>query len=281
MSSQLSHHEIEELLGAFALDAIDGDERDVVEAHLAGCPRCRAEVAGYRETAAMLAHGGTRAPEGVWAQIAGALDEPPPQLDMARIVPFQAPAPASPGTEKTERKDRSRWSRRSVSLRAAAATVALAAAFTAFLGVRVGRQDARLDRIDTALRNGAIRSAAAAAMADPSAEEIKLASFDGHAGARLVRQADGTGFLWADTLAPLPSDRTYQLWAVRSDAKISLGVLGNRPGVSPFRIAGPVLGYAVTEEAAGGVAASQNTPVVVGYVKPKGEGGALSDLIGS
>jgi hypothetical protein len=277
MSIQLSHHEIEELLGAFALDAIDGDERDVVEAHLAGCPRCRAEVAGYRETAAMLAHDGTRAPEGVWAQIAGALDEPPPQLDLARILPMQAPAQASPGTQK---RDRSRWSRRSISLRAAAATVALAAAFTAFLGVQVGRQDARLDRIDAALRKGAIRSAAAAAMADPSAEEIKLASFDGHSGARLVRQADGTGFVWADTLAGLPPDRTYQLWAVRSDAKISLGVLGNRPGVSPFRIAGPVLGYAITEEAAGGVAASQNPPVVVGYVKPKGEGGALSDLIG-
>ena len=30
---------------------------------------------------------------------------------------------------------------------------------------------------------------------------------------------------------------------------------------------GPVLAYAVTEEAAGGVAATQNQPVVVGYLK--------------
>lgn len=277
MSSQLSHRQIEELLGAFALDAVNGDERDVVEAHLAGCPRCRAEVAGYRETAAMLAHGGTRAPEGVWTQIAEALDEAPPELDMGRILPFEAPAPGSPGTKE----ERSRWSRRSVSLRAAAVAVAVAAAFTALLGVRIGRQDARLDRIDAALRKEAIRTAAAAAMADPSAEEVRLTSFDGRSGARLVRQRDGTGFLWAENLSALPSDRTYQLWAVRDDAKISLGVLGNQPGVSPFRIAGPVLGYAITEEVAGGVAASQNAPVVVGYLKPKGEGGALSRLIGS
>jgi hypothetical protein len=158
--------------------------------------------------------------------------------------------------------------------------VAIAAALTALLGVRIGRQDARLDRIDAAVRQAAIRSAATAAMADPSAEEVKLTSLDGHSGARLVRQGDGTGFLRGDKLPALPSDRTYQLWAVRDDAKISLGVLGNQPGVSPFRIAGPVMGYAITDEVAGGVAASKNAPVVVGYVKPKGEGGSLSRLIG-
>ena len=274
MDRRLSHTELQELLGAFALDAVEDDERDAVEAHLAGCPRCRAEVAGYRETAAMLAHGGARAPEGVWAQIAGALDEPPPQLDMGRILPFEKQE------AETKEKERPRWSRRSVSLRSASAAVALAAAVTALLGVQVGRQDARLDRIDAALRQEAIERAAVAAMADPSAEEVKLASSDGHVAVRLVRQADGTGFVLADSLAALPSNRTYQLWAVRGDAKISLGVLGNQPGVSPFRIAGPVQAYAITDEVAGGVAASQNAPVVVGYVKPKSERGALSRLIG-
>jgi hypothetical protein len=59
----------------------------------------------------------------------------------------------------------------------------------------------------------------------------------------------------------------YQLWAVRADAKISLGVLGQNPQASAFRMTGPVVAYAVTEEGAGGVAASQNQPVIVGYVK--------------
>ncbi|MGH9042204.1 MAG: zf-HC2 domain-containing protein, partial [Acidimicrobiia bacterium] len=73
-----SHQDIQELLGAFALDAVDEDERDLIEVHLAGCPRCRAEVATHRETAALLANGGDRAPEGVWARITANLEEVPP-----------------------------------------------------------------------------------------------------------------------------------------------------------------------------------------------------------
>jgi anti-sigma factor RsiW len=258
MSDQLTHAQIEELLGAFALDAVDGAEREVVEAHLTACPRCRAEVAGYRETAALLAHTGARAPDGVWSQISEALVESPPDLDMAGIV--------GPGRARTA------WRRRSVSLRAATAAVALAAAVTAFFGVQLGRQDARLDRVQNAMQNlvrkEGVRSAALAAMGDPRAEKLELTTPDGKsAQARVVRQPDGTGFLVADHLAALPAGRTYQLWAVRPGAKISLAVLGNEPDVAPFRITGPVLAYAITEEVANGVAASDNPPVVVGRVK--------------
>ncbi len=34
----MAHHEIEELLGAYALDAVDADEARLVEDHLADCP---------------------------------------------------------------------------------------------------------------------------------------------------------------------------------------------------------------------------------------------------
>src|SRR6185295_6498459 len=106
-----------------------------------------------------------------------------------------------------------------------------------------------------------------AALVNPAAEQVQLASTDGNLTARVVRLPDGTGYLLPSNLAPLPAGRVYQLWAVRSDAKISLGVLGDRPQVSGFRMNGPVVAYAVTEEAAGGVAQTQNEPVVVGYVK--------------
>ncbi|HEY0397098.1 MAG TPA: zf-HC2 domain-containing protein, partial [Acidimicrobiia bacterium] len=96
MSASFTHHDIQELLGAFALDAVDDEERDVIEAHLAGCPRCRAEVEGHRETAALLAHSGARAPEAVWDRIAEALDEAPPAMDLARIAP-----PARPGIPRS------------------------------------------------------------------------------------------------------------------------------------------------------------------------------------
>ena len=45
----------------------------------------------------------------------------------------------------------------------------------------------------------------------------------------------GTGFLSASGLPELPETETYQLWGVYGDEDvISLGVLGNRPGIEPF-----------------------------------------------
>jgi len=262
MSGSYSHQDIQELLGAFALDAVDADERDVIEVHLAACPRCRAEVAGHRETAALLAHRGDTAPEGVWDRIAEALDEAPPALDLARIAPG--------GDELAERRSAGVLPR-SVPLRVAAATMAVAAALTLFVGVALGRRDRgdlnRLDSAVEAMQQAGVANAATVALADPHAEQVKLASTDGKATAQIVRLPDGTGYLMPTGLPALPGGRVYQLWAVRSDAKISLGVLGANPQVSAFRMAGPVVAYAVTDEAAGGVGASQNQPVLVGYVK--------------
>ena len=47
--------DIHALSGAYAVDALDDDERAQFEAHLAGCPSCRSEVDSLREAAALLA----------------------------------------------------------------------------------------------------------------------------------------------------------------------------------------------------------------------------------
>ena len=251
-AGNFSHQDIQELLGAFALDAVDDDERDVIEAHLAGCPRCRAEVEGHRETAALLAHSGERAPEGVWDRIAEALDEVPPALDLARIAPAKA-------------------ARRAISLRVASAAMAVAAALALFLGVALGRSgDDGFDRVDKwadAMEKASITNAAYVALTNPNAEQIQLKSADGKPMAQLVRLADGTGYLVPTNLGRPPAGKVYQLWAVRSDAKISLGVLGDTPGVAAFRMTGPVVAFAITEEKAGGVGVTENQPLMVGYTK--------------
>ena len=46
-----------ELLGAYAVDALEGAERDAFEAHLADCASCRDELAGLRETLAEFGSG--------------------------------------------------------------------------------------------------------------------------------------------------------------------------------------------------------------------------------
>ncbi|MGH9152889.1 MAG: zf-HC2 domain-containing protein, partial [Acidimicrobiales bacterium] len=87
---ELTHHEIEELLGAYALDAVPPEEAEAVGLHLSGCPRCRAEVAEHRETAAVLAYAGSPAPPQLWDRIAADLAAedaaPAPALDLARVV---------------------------------------------------------------------------------------------------------------------------------------------------------------------------------------------------
>ena len=54
--------DIHALSGAYAVDALDDDERTEFERHLEVCPECRAEVRSFSETAALIAETGAEAP---------------------------------------------------------------------------------------------------------------------------------------------------------------------------------------------------------------------------
>ena len=179
------------------------------------CPRCRAEVAEYREVAAFLAHNGHTAPEGLWDRISGALEETPPPLDLAPVVPLPA--------------------RRSIGMRVAAAVAAAAAVVAAIFGVKVVDLDNKLDRIES---QSAIERVVVEAQQDPRSRTVELVVADGTEVAEVVLRPDGTGFLVKDRLAPLPPDRTYQLWALVDGKAISAGVLGPDPGIVAFKAAG-------------------------------------------
>ena len=53
------------------------DEHELIEAHLAECPRCRAELDAHREVAAALGNSVEPLPEGLWSSIASALPPRP------------------------------------------------------------------------------------------------------------------------------------------------------------------------------------------------------------
>jgi anti-sigma factor RsiW len=235
------HAEIEELLGAYALDAVDSHEADVIEAHLAGCPRCRAEVADFREAAAMLAHAGAQAPAGLWDRIAGSLEEPPPRLELARIG---RPAPGSA------------WASRRVGMGLVAGIVSIAAAVISLLGVKVVQQDNRIAELAASMqRSGFEQEIAALAVAEDSLK-IQLVSGDGTSEAQAVQN-----------LPALSRDRAYQLWGQVGDKKVSLGVLGPNPATVPFQVTSPQLvALAITEETADGAEQPSNAPVVAGWV---------------
>ena len=106
--------DIEELLAVYALDAVDDDERAVVDDYLRENPRALAEVESYREALSYL-HAGATAPSGLWERIATELEAAPPPL---RLDAFRTPSAGRPA----KRRMRPRV------LAIAAAVIAIAAA---------------------------------------------------------------------------------------------------------------------------------------------------------
>jgi hypothetical protein len=255
VSNTTSHNDIEELLGAYALDAVDDDERDLVERHLLTCPRCRAEVEEHREVAALLAHDGSTAPPQLWDRIAGSLDSAPPAIQLA-------PHPVPPVDELAARRAR----RAGWATRAAVAVAAVAAIAVAVLGVQVRDLRHRNDRVEAAFASNSDLLAMDAMMGRPDTRLIALRGPSSTALA--VVGPDGRGYLAAERLPGLSDDQTYQLWgkAGRSDVLISLGTLGRRPRVVPFRVTDDISALAVTAEQAPGVVHSSRLPVVAGAI---------------
>lgn len=242
----MNHHEAAELLGAYALDALEGDEQEQVELHVRDCRACLTELAEHREMAAMLTTGWAPAPAGVWDRISSSLEEAPPPLDLAPVVPLRPAAS------------------RGFGMRAAAMVAAVAAVVIGLMGVKIVDDGRRLDRIAAGVHSEELLRAANAAAADPGADQVSLRSEDGAWFADAVLLDDGSGYLVKHNLPPLSGDRTYQLWALAGTSKISVGTLGSAPKVAAFQATGPVWALAITEEPVGGVVSSQNPPVVLG-----------------
>ena len=74
MDRAMSHDEIAQLLGAFALDAVEPDEAEAIRAHLLECPRCASEVAEHWEVTGLIANVGVDAPAELWDRIAAQID---------------------------------------------------------------------------------------------------------------------------------------------------------------------------------------------------------------
>lgn len=78
---------IHELAAAYALDAVDQQERVLFEAHLPGCDRCRRAVEGFTEVTAQLSEG---------------IEQPPPASLRERVLDRVAREPQEPaGSSRT------------------------------------------------------------------------------------------------------------------------------------------------------------------------------------
>lgn len=229
---------LDELLGAYALDAVDDDERRAIEQYLTVSPRARQEVADHREVATMLAWTSMDAPEGLWDRIASELDEvaPPPRGELASVL--------SMGDHRDQRRPTpARW----WTGMAAAAVVGILAG-----GLVVGTLLSGDDEAPS------LAAAVEQARADRDSLVTELTRSDGAIGAEVIIDQDGHGYLLGTALPELPDDQTYQLWGVIGEQVISLGVLGRNPEIELFSASEPVSQLVVTIEPAGGVVSNGN-----------------------
>ena len=199
--------DVRDLLAAYALDAVDVDERDRLDDHLASCPACAEELRGYRETAALLA-------------LAVPQVEPPADLG-ARVV---AAAGRSDGEQRAERAWRRPSAGRRPSLLALVASLALliavgVALWAASLQGQLAEQRAlaasneeralRYDRVVAVLQSEGliVRSLESTPVAPNGYGRVYL------------DPASGDGMVMVRSLPPLPEGRAYQLWIVKADGE--------------------------------------------------------------
>ena len=252
MERTMNHDDVAELLGAYALDAVDPDEATSIQAHIDECPRCAAELAQLHEVAALLANTGSDASVELWDKIAARLDPPGDPPPTATVLDA-ALADALP-RRLSQRHRRVRWS-------ASAAVGAVAAAVIVLLALQVGHLDNRVGQLD---QHG-LSQAVQAALQDPRARRVALTSTSPRRAtvADIVVLPSGSGYLFDNRLRRLAPDRTYQLWGLEHGRAISLGLLGNHAAEVPFTegTGTAITAYAVTAEQAGGAVAPTRPPV--------------------
>jgi anti-sigma-K factor RskA len=263
----ISHELAYDLLPAFSLDAVDNNEHNAIEAHLAECPRCRAELDAHRDVAAALGNSVEPLPEGLWSSIAGRLlvgpdEEPPPMPSLLRADTADNGAAVTFRTPRTARPRASRGRR--LSMASLAAAVAAAAVV---LGVNLVNANNQVAHLQGAIGETA-HTAVLAALETPGHKVVNLKNGSGHQVAEFVVLPSGQGYLVDSRLSTLSPTQTYQLWGVVDGQTISLGLLGRSPHLDTFTLAGTPKAsrLGVTVEPAGGSVLPSGAMLATGTV---------------
>ncbi len=259
-----THDEISELVAAYALDAVGGDERRDGASPLERCPRCRSELDVYRDVAAALGNSVAPLPEGVWLSIAGRL-RPRATMPSRRRCRGSSPSSAGATSAVAHRRGR-RWSTRR-RVRLGRCVVGAAAAAAAILGLGLIRSNDEVSRLQAAPASQP--SSVVAALEAPGHKVVDLGDGGSTNGRVVLVLANGRGYLVSS--APPGAGRTlrtYQLWGVVNGQPISLGLLGEAPSNSVFTVAGPEAPsqLRITVEPSGGSVVPSGSLVASGLV---------------
>jgi hypothetical protein len=240
MTAPHDHDDARELLGAYALDALDADERARVDELLLTDPSARAELHVLALGAAWLGHASLRPPASAWDSIAAEIEQDLAADRDANVVPLRRSASRS---------------RRVLAAAAVALVVALGAG-------------AVVTAVSRSSGPESVRSQYADAQRDPAARTVTLRTRDGAAAARAVVLPDRTAYMSGRDLPAASADRDFQLWAITPAGPVSAAVMHDPAGVHQFRVAPGATALAVTEEPRGGSREPTGIPIVTGDLSP-------------
>lgn len=203
-----------QLLGAYALGAIDTDECEEIEALLARDGEARAELGGYRR-ATVLLHSEDGPSSAVWSRIEHAMLEA---------------EPVTPGHLVSLREHR--WRRRTIR---AAIAVAVAAALVALALWGDGRLTSQAPPTRPA---SDVRQAAEKAESQPGSRHFELISNDRKTHVVVLVAANGRAFLLGGNLAQAHQDRTFALFATTTSQTLLVHVVDPALRVVEFQLPG-------------------------------------------
>jgi anti-sigma-K factor RskA len=218
----MGSEQLHELSAAYALDALDPQERDEFELHLSTCPACREDVAAFTETAAALAYAAPPAdpPARLRADILRRAAEDRPA---AVVLPFR---------------------RRRIEV-ALSSGLAVAAAAAIVLGIWAGSLHGRLGQ-----------QHASSILADAQASWWPLKG----TGGELVVDHNGSGALVMNNLAAAPTGKTYEAWVIAGGVAVPAGLFSSGHVVKLTHPVGRGAKVAITVEPAGGSPQPTQTP---------------------
>ncbi|MDP9245848.1 MAG: anti-sigma factor [Chloroflexota bacterium] len=220
-------------LAAYAIGALDEQERRAVSAHLDACSTCRAEVRAFAETG--------------WAIAETAERDAPARLHRAIVA--SAPRPAHPS-----------WVRNLLGALWRPVPLAAPLALAVVLGIA-------LAGYATAHRDADRYAAAISSVAGAKVVTLAATAAGGPGmRASLVVPADGAKpFLVIDLPAP-PAGKTWEAWVIHQDAAVRAGIVDDG-GVGTLELGAPLAPgdtVAITAEARGGVDRPTSAPVLAG-----------------
>lgn len=258
----MTHEEAQDLLAVYALNAVDGVERDDLERHVDECVRCSSELDALRAVStAMGDHGEPASPE-LWERISSHLYDGADTIPPIRALSL-AGATVAPLSEFRSRRSRVRL--------AVSAFAVAAAALVGILTVNLVGADSHINQLNSALTSAAgatNQSLINTALETPGHLNVNLSGSHSASLARFVI-LKGQGYLVSSSMAKLPSGETYQLWGIANGKPISIGLMGNDPVTVSFTFAGSTSPseLAVTIEPSGGSTTPTSPIVAAGKVK--------------